>query len=176
MLQKDLHADPDQDEGHSPGGVLPAVPLLLSAPHPLVHHLPADEPQKHEGEPVVVRLHPPLDGHPGEKPDLEKEIARIDGQLGKTRGAIDRYFEAFEAGTLKAELCNEKVAGLRARLKEMEAEREGLEARRERLELPAIDREMLASLVDNFENVMAEGPQPKKEAPSPPAGEEGAYP
>ena len=111
---------------------------------------------------MVVRLHPPLDGHPGEKPDLEKEIARIDGQLGKTRGAVDRYFEAFEAGTLKAELCNEKVAGLRARLMEMEEERQGLEARRERLELPAIDRAMLASLADNFEKVMAEGPNPKK--------------
>jgi len=29
--------------------------------------------------------------------------------MGKTQGTIDRYFEAFEAGTLKAELCNEKV-------------------------------------------------------------------
>jgi hypothetical protein len=27
----------------------------------------------------------------------------------------------------------------------------------------------------NFQEVMAEGPQPKKEAPPPPAGEEGAY-
>lgn len=51
-----------------------------------------------------------------------------------------------------------------------------MEARRERLELPAIDREMLASIMDNFEKVIAEGPNPKKEAPSPPAGEEGAYP
>lgn len=37
-----------------------------------------------------------------------------------------------------------------------------LEARRQRLELPAIDRDMLASLIDNFERVMAEGPNPKK--------------
>ncbi len=44
-----------------------------------------------------------------EKPDLEKEIARVDGLMAKTQGTIDRYFEAFEAGTLKAELCNEKV-------------------------------------------------------------------
>ena len=47
-----------------------------------------------------------------EKPDLEKEIARIEGQMAKTQGAIDR--------------------------------------------------EMLASIVDNFEKVMAEGPNPKK--------------
>jgi len=41
-----------------------------------------------------------------EKPDLEKEIARIEGQMASAQWAIDRYFEAFEAGTLKAELCN----------------------------------------------------------------------
>ena len=40
--------------------------------------------------------------------------------------------------------------------------RNELEARRERLELPAIDKEMLKSLVDNLEKVMAEGPNPKK--------------
>ena len=42
---------------------------------------------------------------------LEKEIARVDSQIAKTRGAIDR--------------------------------------------------EMLASIMDNFEKVMAEGPNPK---------------
>jgi site-specific DNA recombinase len=97
-----------------------------------------------------------------EKPDLEKEIGRIEGQITKAQGAIDRYFEAFEAGTLQAGLCNEKVRNLRARMEELEGERKGLEARRERLELSAIDREMLTSIMDNFEQVMAEGPNPKK--------------
>jgi len=96
-----------------------------------------------------------------EKPDLEKEIARGDGQMAKTQGTIDRYFEAFEAGTLKAELCNEKVRDLRTRMEEMEGEKRSLEARREQLELPAIDKEMLSSLLDNFEKVMAEGHNPK---------------
>jgi hypothetical protein len=51
---------------------------------------------------------------------------------------------------------------LRTRLEQLEAEKRDLEARRERLELPAIDRDMLASLVDNFEQVMAEAPNPQK--------------
>ncbi len=80
-----------------------------------------------------------------EKPDLEKEIAQVDGQMGKTKATIDRYFEAFEAGTLKAELCNEKVRDLR-----------------ERLELPAIDQEMLGGIMDHFEKVIAEGENAKK--------------
>jgi hypothetical protein len=73
-----------------------------------------------------------------------------------------RYFEAFEAGTLRADLCNEKVRDLRARIEELEAETRDIEARRERLELPTLDRGMLAAIVENFERVMAEGPNPQK--------------
>ena len=97
-----------------------------------------------------------------EKPILEKEIGKVEAHAAKAQAAMDRYFEAFEAGTLQVELCNEKVCDLRTRLEELEAEKRDLEARRERLELPAADREMLASLVENFERVMAEGPAPEK--------------
>jgi hypothetical protein len=62
-----------------------------------------------------------------------------------------------EAGKLSPDLCNEKVQDLRARLGELEAQRQDLKARRERLELPAIDRQVLSSLVDEFERVMAAG-------------------
>lgn len=48
------------------------------------------------------------------------------------------------------------------RMEELESEKRSLEARRERLELPAIDKEMLKSIVDNFEKVMSEGPIQKK--------------
>ena len=97
-----------------------------------------------------------------EKPNLKREIEKVEAQAVKTQAALDRYFEAFEAGTLRAELCNEKVRDLRARLEELESEKRDLEARRERLELPAIDRDMLVSLVDNFEQVMAESPNSQK--------------
>ena len=97
-----------------------------------------------------------------EKPDLEKEIRKVEAQMAKTRERLDRYFEAFEAGTMRPELCNEKVQDLNARLVELEAEKRDLEARRDRLELPPLDREMLLELVDNFEKVMAEGTNPQK--------------
>ena len=45
---------------------------------------------------------------------------------------------------------------------ELDVDKQELGARRERLEIPPIDREMLASIVDNFEKVMTEGPNPKK--------------
>ena len=91
-----------------------------------------------------------------------EEIGKVEAQAAKTQAAMDRYFEAFEAGTLTPELCNEKVRDLRARLEELEGEKRDLEARRERLELPAVDRGMLEALVENFERVMGEGPAPQK--------------
>ncbi len=48
------------------------------------------------------------------------------------------------------------------RMEELENEKRSLEARRERLELPAIDKEMPKNLLDNFKNVMAEGPSQNK--------------
>jgi site-specific DNA recombinase len=97
-----------------------------------------------------------------EKPDIDKEIGKVETQMAKTRASLERYFKAFEAGTMKPELCNEKVEDLNARIDELEAERKALEARRKRLELPAIDKAMLSGLVDEFEEVMASGTNPQK--------------
>ena len=52
-----------------------------------------------------------------EKPDVEREIEKVDVQVNRTRKTIDRYFKAFEAGTMKAGLCSEKVEDLNARVK-----------------------------------------------------------
>lgn len=97
-----------------------------------------------------------------ERPTVDKEFDKVDAQVVKAQAAIDRYFEAFESGALKAELCGEKVADLKERLGTLEAERRELAARRERLQLPAIDKTMLESLVDNFDEVLAAGTNPQK--------------
>lgn len=92
-----------------------------------------------------------------ERPNIEKEIEGNIAEAAKVQAATDRYFKAFEAGELEASLCNEKVKALRAQLDELETARKDLEARRETLELPAIDRQMLASLLDQFDKVLATG-------------------
>ncbi len=97
-----------------------------------------------------------------EKPTLEKEIIRIEDQAEKIQARIDRYFEAFETGSMKPDLCNQKVQDLKAQLQELEVEKRELEARRERLELPSIDREMLSRLLNEFEETMEKGTNQKK--------------
>ena len=56
-------------------------------------------------------------------------------RAAKTQARIDRYFEAFEAGTMKPELCSERIQDLKARLQELEVESRELEGRRRRLEI-----------------------------------------
>ena len=97
-----------------------------------------------------------------EKPDVDQELGKVETQAAQTQARIDRYFEAFEAGTLKPALCNEKVQRLTARLEELEAERQALEGRRKRLALPVIDKETLSGVVANFEDVMAAGTTPQQ--------------
>jgi chromosome segregation ATPase len=97
-----------------------------------------------------------------EKPSVDREIGSVETQITRARATIDRYFDAFEAQTMKPEVCTHKVDNLNARIEELEAEKQDLEERRKCLEIPAIDREMLSDLLDNFEEVMAEGTNPQK--------------
>lgn len=82
--------------------------------------------------------------------------------MAKTRSRLDRHFEALAAGTMKPELCDEKIQHLNARLEEIQAEKQELAGWRERLGLPQLDEERLSGLVADFEEVMAEGPNPQK--------------
>lgn len=97
-----------------------------------------------------------------QKPDLDKEVRRVEADMQKTRATIGRYFAAFEAGDMEPAICNAKVKDLTARLEALESERKEVEASRERLELPPLDRETLEWLVEHFDQVMATGTNPQK--------------
>lgn len=83
-----------------------------------------------------------------EKPALEKEL--------------DRYFEAFEAGTMKPDLCNQKVKDLTATLEALEVERGELAARKGRLTIPPVGKERLEKVLSEFDETMANGTNPQK--------------
>lgn len=122
------------------------------------------------------------------RPILKKEIGKDEAQAAKTQAAMDCYVEAFEAGTLTPDLCNEKVRDLCASLEELMAERLKImrpdevylkqilneskltaevemaivEVRRKPLEHRGVGREVRIALVENVERVLAEGPAPQK--------------
>lgn len=97
---------------------------------------------------------------------MDREIGNANAQIAKARATIDCYFEAFEAETMKPEVCMENVDDLNVRLEQLEDEKRDLEERRQHLDLPAPAKEMFARLVDNFDEVMAAGTNPQKRTSS----------
>jgi site-specific DNA recombinase len=63
-----------------------------------------------------------------ERPRREAELDRIEAELKRTEDALGRYFAAFEAGTMAERDCAGRIAELSARLRGLEARREGLAA------------------------------------------------
>ncbi len=55
-----------------------------------------------------------------------EKLQAFDAELAELRARIERYFASFEAGQLSPELCQERVAGLQARIQAIEDERAAL--------------------------------------------------
>jgi site-specific DNA recombinase len=91
-----------------------------------------------------------------ERPKRQTELIRIDAELRKLEGSLERYFRAFEEGTLDSRVCG-------ARLEELTRKREGIEARRAELAYatedepePRTDAE-LGELAAHVREVIKEG-------------------
>jgi site-specific DNA recombinase len=95
-------------------------------------------------------------------PDVDKDISRLDRQEKNVKARLDRYFEAFENGTMKPELCGRKVEELTTRLDQLREQKRSLEQRRDQLRFPAVDHAAIATLIDNLEDVMAVGTNAQK--------------
>ena len=67
-----------------------------------------------------------------QRPKRQAELRRIDAELRKLESSLERYFRAFEEGTLDSGVCG-------ARLDELARKRKGLEARRAELSYAAED-------------------------------------
>ncbi len=50
----------------------------------------------------------------------------MEGRIRKTQGALDRYFQAFEEGRLREEVCTRRIEELSAELTSLEARRSDL--------------------------------------------------
>ncbi len=61
-----------------------------------------------------------------QRPKSEAELARIDAELRRTNEMLDRYFRAFENGTMPEQACAPRIADVTRRLGQLEARREEL--------------------------------------------------
>ena len=98
-----------------------------------------------------------------DKPKREAEVERLDAELRKTNDTLDRYFHAFEHGTMPENACAPRIAKLTQRLSELEARR---------TELAAADDDQLEPLSDDdlhllqahVTEVIADGDPPARKA------------
>ena len=95
-------------------------------------------------------------------PDKDKEMAKIQVEIESTKSALDRYFEAFETGTLNAEILRDKMEELNLKLQQLEEGKINLDSQLQELRLKELNISVIKEYVDTFETVMAQGPNEKK--------------
>jgi site-specific DNA recombinase len=92
-----------------------------------------------------------------ERPELAVEATKIEGDLAKAQEQLDRYFRAFEDGTMDPEACRSRVEEINAHVAALTARRATVTKRLTQLAMPALDLAEVAGLMDDFERVFESG-------------------
>jgi len=87
-----------------------------------------------------------------QRPGRTRELAAVEARIRKTQGALDRYFQAFEEGRLREEVCTRRIEELSSELTSLEARRSDLaeEVSESRASVP--DPTELGELLGDIEN------------------------
>jgi site-specific DNA recombinase len=85
-----------------------------------------------------------------ERPELEAERGKIGRDLDRAEEQLERYFRAFEDGSMDPKACAPRVDALRCQIDALRGRREQITAQLERLNLPPLDLEEVARLLEDF--------------------------
>ncbi len=88
-----------------------------------------------------------------ERPQVEAELGKVIADAVRAREALDRYFQAFEAGTMKPAECSARIEDLNSLLVALEEHRRELETAQANLALPALDKAAVAALLDDWATI-----------------------
>ena len=98
-----------------------------------------------------------------QQPKRDAELTRIDADIRKVDEALDRYFRAFENGTMPEQACAPRIAELTKRLSELQARRGELAADADDPPEPLSDDDLHA-LQAHVSRVIADGELPARKA------------
>ncbi len=98
-----------------------------------------------------------------EQPQRAAELERLDAELRRTGESLDRYFRAFEEGTMPESACGPRIKELSERLRGLQARQEELAAE-EPAERDPLSDEDLALLQAQVREVIEGGDQPTRKA------------
>jgi len=91
-----------------------------------------------------------------DRPRRQAELAQLDSETKKVDAALERYFDAFEAGALTAATCKERVDALAGRRSVLEQRKTELEAAVAE-EAPPPTEEDLAELATHTASIIRNG-------------------
>jgi len=92
-----------------------------------------------------------------ERPEIEAELAKIDSDLARAQDQLDRYYRAFEDGSMNPEACGSRLDEIGAQAAALRARRAAVAERAGRTSMPELDLAEVASLMDDFERVFESG-------------------
>jgi site-specific DNA recombinase len=88
------------------------------------------------------------------------ELRAVGGEIGKAEAAIDRYLDAFEAGTLREQQCGRRIETLTAKLVELKTRQDELRDLLDTAHDPTPDPQELAELLERVRAAVQHGPLP----------------
>lgn len=95
-------------------------------------------------------------------PDIDAQIQAVDQQRTQTQAALDRYFRAFETGTMTPAACQQRVEELTAQTGQLDDQRTALQEQRASLDLPALRTDFLHEILTNLAAVVEAVPNSQK--------------
>ena len=98
------------------------------------------------------------------RPEFEQRLASIGAEITRAEQTLERYYEAFEQGTLSAERCEDRLTRLQARLDDLHAQEAELSLSAPVQAAHAPTAADLAEIADALEAVAAEGEPQKAKA------------
>lgn len=97
-------------------------------------------------------------------PRLQEQVAAVEIEIRKTEEALERYFLAFEAGTLPERRCGERIDALGQKLSELQDRRRHLQEQQTAEEVPGWEPEELDALLGEIRGAIEDGTPQKQKA------------
>lgn len=98
----------------------------------------------------------------GNGPAIDEEVKSIDDKLARGQDTLNKYFRAFEDGSMNPVACSQRIEDLSTQHQALQDRRRALLEQRANLDLPALKTDFLGEILGNLRGVVAAVPIPQK--------------
>jgi site-specific DNA recombinase len=99
-----------------------------------------------------------------DRPNRLEQLAAVEAEIRKADEALDRYFNAFETGSMSEEMCRPRIERLAERLRGLRARQAELTAAIEDERVTAPDLDEVERLKDKIREALLDGPVERRKA------------